>query len=138
MTPFMQSVQALLDGGPAPRAGTVPSEPGPVPNATDIQVIVRSLAEQLVSEANAVLREYGDLISLDDHVGPGGLTFVLGYQDRSACVQTTMAGRSALVQLVLDGQPEDQPRRLSGEDELQALVLSLIAARPQLPARPQH
>jgi hypothetical protein len=138
VTPFMQSVQALLDGEPAPRAGTVPSERGPVPAAADTQVIVRSLAEQLISEANAVLRDHGDLISLDDQVGPGRLAFTLGYRDRSACIQTTMAGRAALVQLVVDGQPEDQPRRLSGEDELRALVLSLIAARPQPPARPQN
>ncbi len=66
MTPFMHRVQALLDGAAAPRAITAPSEPHPVPVATDSQVIVRSLAEQLVSEANAVLRDRGDLISLDD------------------------------------------------------------------------
>src|SRR5215472_14900130 len=66
MTPFMHRVQALLDGGAAPRAVTAPSEPRPVPVAIDSQVIVRSLAEQLVSEANAALRDHGDLISLDD------------------------------------------------------------------------
>jgi len=126
MTPFMHSVQDLLDGAPAPRAVTVPSTPGPVPAATDTQVIVRSLAEQLVSEANAVLREHGDVISLDDEVGPGELTFTLGYRDRSARVRTAMSGRTALVTLVLDGAAAGQPRQLSGEDELQALVLSLI------------
>jgi hypothetical protein len=35
------------------------------------QVIVRSLTEQLASEANAVLRDHSDLISPDDEVGPG-------------------------------------------------------------------
>jgi hypothetical protein len=62
----MHRVQALLDGAAAPCAITAPSEPHPVPAATDSQVIVRSLAEQLVSKANAVLRDHGDLISLDD------------------------------------------------------------------------
>lgn len=126
MTPFMLSVQELLDGASAPQAATVPSTPGPIPAATDTQVIVRSLAEQLVSEANAVLRGHGDLIRLDDEVGPGGLTFTLGYRDRSARVQTAMSGRTALVRLVLDGRAEDEPRQLSSEGELQALVLSLI------------
>jgi len=131
MTPFMHRVQALLDGGAAPRAVTALSEPRPVPIATDSQVIVRSVAEQLVSEANAVLRDHGDLISLDDEVGPGGLSFTLGYQDHSARVQTTVSGRSAMACLVMDGQAGQQPRMLSGENELQALVLSLIAARPR-------
>jgi hypothetical protein len=127
MTPFMLSVQELLDGAPAPQAATVPSAPGPIPAATDTQVIVRSLAEQLISEANAVLRGHGDLIRLDDEVGPGGLTFTLGYRDRSARVQTAMSGRTALVRLVMDGRAEDEPRQLSSQGELQALVLSLIA-----------
>ena len=131
MTPFMHHVQALLDGAAAPRAITAPSEPRPVPVATDSQVIVRSLAEQLVSEANAVLRGHGDLISLDDQVGPGGLAFTLGYRDHSARVQTTVSGRSAVACLVIDGQAGQQPHMLSGENELQALVLSLIAACPQ-------
>lgn len=131
MTPFMHRVQALLDGAAAPTAITAPSEPSPVPVATDRQVIVRSLAEQLVSEANAVLRDHDDLISLDDEVGPGGLSFTLGYRDHSARVQTSMSGRSALACLVIDGRAGQQPHMLSGENELQALVLSLIAARPQ-------
>jgi hypothetical protein len=127
MTPFMLSVQGLLDGEPAPSVATVPSAPGPIPAATDTQVIVRSLAEQLISEANAVLRGHGDLVRLDDEVGPGGLTFTLGYRDRSARVQTAMSGRTALVRLVMDGRAEDGPRQLSSQGELQALVLSLIA-----------
>ena len=141
MTPFMHSVQDLLDGTPAPYVETVRSRPGPVPTAADTQVIIRSLAEQLVSEANAVLRQRGDLIRLDDEVGPGGLAFTLGYRERSARLQAAISGRSALVTLTRDGQAEDghaedghaedaenQPRRLSSEDELKALVLSLIAA----------
>ncbi len=128
MTPFMLSVQALLDGEPAPVALTEDSAPVPVPVATDTQVIVRSLAEQLVSEANAILRAHGDVLSLVDEVGPGELAFTLGYRDRAARVRTVMSGRSALVSLVVAGQHEPQPRRLTGEDELQALVLGLIAA----------
>lgn len=126
MTPFMLKVQALLDGEDAPSAETTESVSVPVPVATDTQVIVRSLAEQLVSEANAILRETGDVLTLEDEVGPGELTFTIGYRDRAARIQTIMAGRSASVRLIVDGHGEDSPRQLTGDDELQALVLSLI------------
>jgi hypothetical protein len=127
----MHRVQALLDGAAAPRVITAPSAPHPVPVAADRQVLVRSLAEQLVSEANAVLHDHGDVMSLDDEAGPGGLSFTLGYRDHSARVQTTVSGRSAEACLVIDGQAGQQPHMLSGENELQALVLSLIAASRQ-------
>jgi len=130
MTPFMLGVQARLDGEPAPAAITTPSLPRPVPVVTDTQVIIRSLAEQLVSEANAILREHGDVISLDDEVGPGELAFTLGYRGRSARVQTVMSGRSAVARLLVDGDADDSPRQLQTEDELQSLVLSLIDTYP--------
>ncbi|WP_375504550.1 hypothetical protein [uncultured Jatrophihabitans sp.] len=126
MTPFMHSVQALLDGDSMTEPATIESRPISMPVGADAQMMVRSLAEQLVSEANAILREHGDVISLDDEVGPGELTFTLGYRDRAARVQTVLAGRHALATLVIDGQTSAPARQLSGEDELQALVLSLI------------
>lgn len=136
MTPFMLSVQALLDGAPAPHAATIESRPTPLPVAADAQMMVRSLAEQLVSEANAILREHGDVLSLQDEVGPGELTFTLGYRGRAARVQTVMAGRSAEVRLIVDGRVGDTSRQLSGDGELQALVLSLIdTARTHSPIR---
>jgi hypothetical protein len=122
----MLSVQAMLDGEAAPRPATMDSRPMAVPVATDVQVIIRSLAEQLVSEANAILREHGDVISLEDEVGPGELAFTLSYRGRAARVQTVMAGRSAVVRLILGGRPAGAPQQLTGEDEVQALVLSLI------------
>jgi hypothetical protein len=128
MTPFMLSVQALFDGAAAPRPAMMDSHPVSVPVATDTQVIIRSLAEQLVSEANAILREHGHVISLEDEVGPGQLTFTLSYHDRAAQVRTVLAGRSAVVRLTLDGHAAGAPRQLTGEDELRALVLSLIDA----------
>ena len=83
-----------------------------------------------MSEANAILREHGDVISLDDEVGPGELAFTLGYRGRSARVQTVMSGRSAVVRLLVDGDADDSPRELQTEDELQSLVLSLIDTTP--------
>jgi len=127
MTPFMLAVQALLDGEDAPRPDTAPSRPRAVAVATDTQVVVRALAEQLVSEANAILRDYGSTISLVDDSGPGELAFTLGYDDRSARVQTALSGRTGLGRLVVGGLPENEPRQLTTEGEMQALVLSLLA-----------
>lgn len=127
MTPFMLEVQALLDGEPAPEPETEAAQRTTVAAATDTQVVVRSLAEQLVSEANAVLREHGRAISLVDDPGPAELAFTLGCGDRRARVQTSVSGHTAIGRLVVAGTETEQPRRLSSEDEVRALLLSLVA-----------
>lgn len=126
MTPFMLGVQALLDGDSSTAPATTASRPIPMPVGADAQMMIRSLAEQLVSEANAILREHGDVIGLEDHIGPGELSFTLRYRDRAVRVQTVLAGGYAVAQLVVAGQSEAPARRLDGEDALQALLLSLI------------
>ncbi|AUH68093.1 MULTISPECIES: hypothetical protein [Gordonia] len=128
MTPFMHQVQDLLNGQDCAAPHTVPSEEVTVAEAADTQVIIRSLAEQLVSEANAILsgsRECDGVISLVDQTGPGALAFTLGYADRSARIETVVSGHTATAQLVVGGV--SQSRRLAGEDEVAALVLDLIA-----------
>jgi len=45
-------------------------------------------------------------------------------------VQTVLAGHTALGRLVIEGEPDDEPRQLTNDDELQALVLSLLADTP--------
>jgi hypothetical protein len=127
MTPFMLAVQAVLDGEAASAPRTEPSRPRGVAAGTDTQAVIRSLAEQLVSEANAVLREHGTAFSLVDDTGPGELAFTLGYRDRSARVRTRVNGHTATGQLLLPGQPPSAARELCSEDELQALLLTLLA-----------
>jgi hypothetical protein len=127
MTPFMFAVQELLDGNHPPQYRTELSRPESVAEATHTQVEIRSLAEQLVSEANAVLREHGNTITLVDDCGPRELAFTMGYGDRAARVRTALTGRTAVAQLLIPGQPAGEPRRLTNDDELQALVLSLLA-----------
>lgn len=124
MTPFMFAVRELLDGDAAPEYRTERSDPQPVAAAAHTQVEIRALAEQLVSEANAVL--LGEITLVDDS-GPGELAFTMGYRDRSARVRTALSGRTAVAQLLVDGRAEDTPRRLTDEDDLRALVLSLLA-----------
>jgi len=126
MTPFMLAVQALLEGDQPPEPATKPSRPRPVAKAADTHVILRSLAEQLVSEANAVLRGRGVGISLVDDTRPGELMFTVRHGDRAARVRTVVSGHTALGQLVKAGAPVEEPREFTSEDELQALVLSLL------------
>jgi hypothetical protein len=115
MTPFMH---AVLDrsGSVGPR--TQPSHARTLARATDAQFVVRAQAEQLVSEANAVLAEP---IGLVDEVGDGRFAFVLTHRDRTARVETVVHGRNAVAHL------GGEPRELTSEDELQALVLSLLS-----------
>ncbi len=133
MTPFMIAVRELLDGGPARAPHTQPSRRRPVPEATDIQVVIRSLAEQLVCEANAVLVDYGDTISLVDDSGPTEFAFSLGYRDRSARIRTALSGRTGIAELAIAGTPAAENRELGGEDELRALVLTLLAGANAIP-----
>lgn len=135
MTPFMVAVRELLDGARAVVPHTQPSRRRPVPEATDTQVVIRSLAEQLVCEANAVLVDHGDTISLIDDSGPDEFAFTLGYRDRSARIKTTLSGRTGIAQLAFAGTPAAENRELGGEDELRALVLTLLAGAPPISER---
>ncbi|MGH3171315.1 MAG: hypothetical protein ACRDN0_36300 [Trebonia sp.] len=128
MTPFMIAVREVLDGQAAPGPAVTASALVSAPAGANAQVAVRALAEQLVCEANAVLRDAGDgtaVISLVDECGPGALVFTLGYRNRSAQIRTDFRGRDALASLLVPGVVSP-PRTLASEDEVRALVLSLI------------
>lgn len=145
MTPFMLAVRSVLEGSDdIPELKTAPSRANSLAAATDSQVVIRSLAEQLVCEANAVLSERGEVIGLADECGER-LAFTISYHDRVARVETTMAGRMGVGRVVVHGQPETEPRQLATRDEVQALVLRLLAdvshdtaEPPAALNRPQH
>lgn len=143
----MAQVQALLDGedladrGARAAPETEPSLTSPVAEATDSQVMIRSLTEQLVSEANAVLADHAAAgakrMTLIDEVVPGALAFTVGYGPRSARVETVVSGHSGTARLVLPGAPAPRPVQLSGDDQLKRLLLTLItppSAQPLTPA----
>ena len=127
MTPFMLRVADLVEGEAAPSVGTEASEVRPIAAGADHQMMVRALAEQLVSEANAVLRESGDVIDLVDDSAPGELAFTLTYLDRTVRVQTLLAGRTALGRLSAPGVPDGESRQLTSEGEVEAVLLQLLA-----------
>jgi len=137
VTPFMTDVAAVLDGAPPPAVGTEPSELGSVAVGTHRQVAVRSLAEQLVAEANAVLGDAvtagrpgagGPTIELLDDTGAGTLAFTLRYGPRTARVQTTVAGHRAVAELLGVPGVTGGPYQLAADEDLGALILSLLGS----------
>ncbi len=107
MTPFMSSVESLLAGSPppVPTPDCPPAAGRGVASVTDSHLAVRAVAEQLVSEANAVLAGHGRSIALVDEVGPGGLAFTLSEGGRSLRVDSRnepQIGAAAVPALVLD------------------------------------
>jgi len=59
MTLFMLAVQNALDGCTSGEPAAV--QVTPVPDASDVHLAIRSLAEQLICKADAVPRESGDV-----------------------------------------------------------------------------
>jgi hypothetical protein len=152
MTPFMERVTEVVTGGE--RGGspeTRPSEPRPVVIGADEQIMTRALAEQLVSEANAVLVSTGlvstgptsagpgaagpgaagDVIDLEDELGEGRLSFVMRYQERYARVSTSFAHRTSVGRLHGVGtggtdQGGAGEVALDGPEQLERLILLLL------------
>lgn len=135
MTPFMIRVAQIV--------GTPESElPGvedlaPVPETrvsrriavgvgADRQVAIRSLAEQLVSEANAILGAADDRLELVDEVLPHELAFRVAHRSRAARVSMTFEDGTAYGRLVGDGFDDDVPVELDGPDALPDLLVRLL------------
>lgn len=128
MTPFMVRVTEALDGTtPAGRPAVKPSATKPVPIGADDQVALRSVAEQLVSEANAVLSEGQRQIDLVDQLVEGQLGFAMSYGRRNVVVRTRFAGDTALAELQGVGGRCTSRVELDGPDQLEALILLLLA-----------
>lgn len=131
MTPFMIRVAELLESDPddvtLPVPATIPSRSALVSVGTDHQAALRGFAEQLVSEANAVLGDEGDRMSLVDEVFDGRLTFTVGYRGREARIGTDFAGGRAQTWVVADGLPHDEPLDLTGPESLPDLLIMLLA-----------
>lgn len=129
MTPFMVRVaeavesQTSVAGKPAVR----PSVPRPFGPAADEQVAIRSLAEQLVCEANAVLADDGQQMVLRDEVGDGRLAFTVSYGSRRTHISTRFADHVATARLHGIGARCHDQVELAGPDQLESLLLLLLA-----------
>jgi len=101
------------------------SEPQPVGQGADRYVAVRSLAEQLVCEANAVLPPEA-VLTLSDEVADGRLDFTITCATHRARVSTTFGGGESLGRLLRPGQAEGAPVELEDSDALPDLIVSLL------------
>lgn len=131
MTPFMLRVAELIENDaldiPLPVPATVPTHARSLIDGADYQVGIRALAEQLVCEANAVLGDDGDQMSLTDEVVDDQLIFTVGFRGREARVATRFSGGRAEARLVADGIPDGEPRELAGTEALPDLLILLLA-----------
>lgn len=135
MTPFMLRVAEIV-GTPEDQLPDV-DELAPMPETrisrriatgtgADRQVAIRSLAEQLVSEANAVLGLADDRLALVDEPLPHELAFSVTHRGRAARVSTTFADGTAYGRLVGDGFDAELPHELEGPDALPDLLVRLL------------
>lgn len=130
MTPFMLRVAELVDAVSDPEVTPMPqtriSERIATGTGADRQVAIRSLAEQLVCEANAVLSASDDHLSLSDETLPHELAFSVGYRGRAARVSTTFENGTAVGRLVGDGFESELPVELESADALPDLLIRLL------------
>jgi len=132
MTPFMTRVAELVgvhpDGVDEPMTyRTRPSAATAVNVGADRHVAVRSLTEQLVCEANAVLGAAADHLDLVDEAGPGALTYTVGYRGRAVRVTTRFEDGVARGRLTGDGVPSGPETELADADAVADLLISLVA-----------
>jgi hypothetical protein len=101
----------------------------PVNVGADRHVAIRSLAEQLLCEANAVLDASDDHLSLFDEVTDGELAFNVTYRNRAVRISTRFADGIAFGRLVGDGVDPGPAQELEGPEAVaDLLVLLLVSA----------
>lgn len=135
MTPFMLRVAELVELDPeeidelslAPMPMTRISQRIATSTGADRHVAIRSLAEQLVCEANAVLSGSDDHLALADEARPDELAFQVTFRGRAARVSTTFADGMAYGRLVGDGFDSELPHELDGPDAVPDLLIRLLA-----------
>lgn len=133
MTPFMMRVAELIgadvDEPDEPlRYRTRLSAGVPANVGADRHVAIRSLAEQLLCEANAVLTDSEDHLTLFDEVADGELAFSVSYRNRAVRISTRFADGIAYGRLVGDGVEPGPAQELEGPEAVADLLILLLVA----------
>lgn len=130
MTPFMFRVAEIVGADVEPDVLPTPatrlSRRIATGTGADRQVALRSLAEQLICEANAVLGGLDQQLALDDETLPDELAFSVRYRGRQARVSTSFADGTAFGRLVGDGFDSELPVELDSPDALPDLLIRLL------------
>jgi hypothetical protein len=129
MTPFMTRVAELVDTPTAQLPEMQPSTLRPWNAGVDTQASLRSLAEQLICEANAVLAGTGERILLEDELAEDVLGFTLRFARRRARISTRRVGDAAHARFDGVGSRCSQTRELAGPEALEDVILQLLAGR---------
>ncbi|GEL18837.1 hypothetical protein [Pseudonocardia asaccharolytica] len=127
-TPFMLRTRDVLDG--EDRSTPLRLRPSclhPVARATDEWFYLRARSEQVIAEANAMLRGRAAPVDLLDEYGTGELGFVLRRGDRSARIRLGQAGRQAWVELQRPYVADARPVEPEDPAVLEDLVVELLA-----------
>ncbi|OYN98982.1 hypothetical protein B0O41_2316 [Propionibacteriaceae bacterium ES.041] len=129
MTFFMERLAEVLGTRPSddeiPAPQLRPSRLGARGDGVDKQVILRSLAEQYVSEANAVIEDPADHLELRDEVGGNELAFVVSCRDHLARVSTLIEADTAYGQIISADLPGAEAYELEGPEALPDLIIRL-------------
>ncbi len=126
MTPFMLQVEAKLNGEACEVTPRHPAATESVPHGADRHVALRSLAEQLVCEANAVLRDHSQAISLQDITSASALGFRLTNDANWVEVNTSFADGKSLVAMNFAQGGADKSAEIIELEDLPLLILELI------------
>ena len=128
MTPFMMRVSEVLD---LPTDVDLPdirsSRSQPAAIGAEDHVECRSLAEQLVCEANVVLSSAGrPRMELTDEAGPKELAFTISFEDRQARIVTNFGHAAAVGHLYGVGTRRLGNVELADADQMENLILLII------------
>ena len=142
MTPFMVRVAEMLgadidDHVELPTPSLRPAQYRPTNKGNDIHHAYRGLTEQLVCEANALLAEEDDHMSLVDDVVGNELIFSVYYRGRAAVVSTVFGDGVAYGRVVADGLDNSEPHELAGPESVEDLLL-LLLMESDTPRHPAH
>jgi len=129
MTFFMHRLAEVLgaeEPTEAPQPTLRPAAAVARNEGTDRQIALRSFAEQLVSEANAVITDPTSHLALVDEVGGDELAFTITCRNHAARVSTHFAGGQTIGQVISDDLPQGEPQELAGPEALPDLLIRLV------------
>lgn len=143
VTFFMQRLAQVLgeeiDEDEIPAPVLKPARAGARNEGVDRQIALRSLGEQLVSEANAVIQDKANHLALYDEVGnTHELAFTITCGPHSARVVTVIDDKDAIGQIISDTLPQNEAYQLEGPDALPDLIIRLCIVAGLHNSDPAH
>jgi hypothetical protein len=141
MTPFMVRVAEALgedfDPEDLPTPALRPSQYRTTGKGNDIHVAYRGLTEQLVCEANAVLANEDDHMSLVDDIIGNEMLYSVYYRGRAAVSRALTEDSGDYGRVVADGLDNSEPHELASRESVEDLLL-LLLMESDTPRHPAH